>query len=58
MIFITSWYESYFVFQKEDGTTLKQAWEMYKAYCDEAKVAFPFSQRNFKEELKNYFWEF
>lgn len=50
--------DSYFVFQKEDGTTLKQAWEMYKVYCDEAKVAFPFSQRNFKEELKNYFWEF
>ena len=50
--------DSYHVFKKEDGTTLKAAWEMYKTYCDEAKVAFPFSQRVFKEELKNYFWEF
>ena len=50
--------ESYHVFLKEDGTTLKTAWEMYKTYCDEAKVAYPYSQRNFKEELKNYFWEF
>lgn len=50
--------DSYSTFKKEDGTTLKAAWEMYKTYCDEAKVTYPFSQRNFKEELKNYFWEF
>lgn len=50
--------DSYHVFKKEDGTTLKAAWEMYKTYCDDAKVPYPFSQRNFKEELKNYFWEF
>lgn len=47
--------DSYHVFKKEDGTTLKAAWEMYKTYCDEAKVTFPYSQRIFKEELKNYF---
>ena len=50
--------ESYHVFSKEDGVTLKSAWEMYKAYCDDAKVPYPLSQRNFKEELKNYFWSF
>ena len=50
--------DSYHIFKKEDGTTLKAAWEMYKVYCDEAKVAYPFSQRIFKEELKNYFREF
>ena len=50
--------DSYSVFKREDGTTLKAAWEMYKVYCDEAKVPFPFSQRNFKEELRNYFWEY
>lgn len=50
--------DSYHVFKKEDGTTLKAAWEMYKTYCDEAKVAFPFSQRVFKEELRNYFRDF
>lgn len=47
--------DSYFVFKKEDGVTLKAAWEMYKTYCNEAKVAYPYPQRAFKEELKNYF---
>ena len=50
--------DSYYVFKKEDGTSLKAAWEMYKTYCDEAKVAYGFSQRVFKEELKNYFQEY
>lgn len=50
--------DSYHVFKKEDGTTLKAAWEMYKTYCDEAKITFPFSQRIFKEELKNYFRDY
>ena len=50
--------DSYHVFRKEDGTTLKASWEMYKTYCDEAKVPFPFSQRIFKEELKNYFRDY
>lgn len=50
--------DSYHVFKKEDGTTLKAAWEMYKTYCDEAKVSYPLSQRNFREELKNYFWDY
>jgi hypothetical protein len=45
----------YHTFQKENGTTLKSAWEMYKTYCDEAKVSYPFSKMIFKEELKNYF---
>lgn len=47
--------DSYPVFKREDKTTLKAAWEMYKTYCDEANVTFPYSQRPFKEELKNYF---
>lgn len=50
--------DSYHVFKKEDGTTLKAAWEMYKTYCEDAKVLYSLSQRAFKEELKNYFWEF
>lgn len=47
--------DSYHVFQKEDGVALKAAWEMYKTYCEEARVGFPFSKRIFKEELRNYF---
>lgn len=50
--------DSFRVFQKDDGTTLKAAWEMYKNYCEDARVPYPFSQRTFKEELKNYFREF
>ena len=50
--------DSYHVFLKDDGTTLKSAWEMYRTYCEEANVPYPFSQRIFKEELKNYFWDF
>lgn len=50
--------DAYLVFKREDGITLKAAWEMYKNYCDDAKVPYPFSQRAFKEELKNYFKEY
>lgn len=50
--------DSYHIFLRDDGTPLKAAWEMYRTYCDEAKVPYPFSQRNFKEELRNYFWDF
>ena len=50
--------DAYHVFKKENGTTLKAAWEMYKNYCDDAKVPYPLSQRAFKEELKNYFKEY
>ena len=50
--------DSWAVFRKEDETTLKAAWVMYKNYCEDAKVAYPYSQRAFKEELKNYFREY
>lgn len=50
--------DSYHVFLKEDGTTLKAAWEMYKTYVDDAKVPYPLSKMVFKNELANYFREF
>ena len=50
--------DSYHVFKKEDGTTLKAAWEMYKTYVDEAKVPYSLSKMYFKEELRNYFREY
>lgn len=50
--------DSYIVFKKEDGVTLKAAWSMYNTYCEEAKVGYPYSQRAFKEELKNYFRDY
>ena len=50
--------DSYHVFKKEDGTTLKAAWEMYKTYVEEAKVPYPLSKMIFKSELTNYFRDF
>lgn len=50
--------DAYPVFKKENSTTLKCAWEMYKTYCDEAKVPYPMSKRVFKEELRNYFRDY
>lgn len=48
--------DSYYTFDAEDRITLKSAWAMYSQYCDEAKVPYPFSQRIFREEFKNY-WD-
>ena len=50
--------DSFSVFKREDSTTLKAAWEMYKVYCEDAKVPYPLAQRGFKEELKNYFMDY
>lgn len=50
--------DSYYVFEKEDGVTLKAAWEMYKTFCEDAKVPYALPQRAFKEELKNYFKDY
>ena len=50
--------DSYDTFAEQDGVSKKTAWEMYKAYCNDANVNYPFSQRVFIEELKNYFYEF
>lgn len=51
-------FDAYNIFKVENGVTLKQAWEMYKTYCDDTKVPYPVSLRVFKEELKNYFLDY
>ena len=50
--------DSYLIFNKSESISLGTAWEMYKTYCSEARVLYPLSQRVFKEELKNYFYEY
>lgn len=50
--------EQALIFEKENGTSLRAAWNAYKEFCDYAKVQYPFGMRAFKEELKNYFQEF
>ena len=50
--------DCYPIFNREDGVTLKQAWELYRTYCEEARVPYPQPRRIFAEELKNYFYEY
>ena len=50
--------ECYILFKKYDSTTLKEAWELYKNYAEDARIKTPMSMRVFKEELKNYFRNF
>ena len=50
--------DSYSVFKRDDGTTLKAAWEMYKNYVEDAKVPYSLSKMHFRSELMNYFREF
>lgn len=47
--------EYYDIFTKNDSTTLKSAWSLYKEYVEYARVAYPLNLMRFKEELKNYF---
>jgi len=44
--------------EQKDGMSLKQAYSMYKEYCDEGLVEFKLPMYKFREELKNYFKEF
>jgi energy-coupling factor transporter ATP-binding protein EcfA2 len=51
--------ESYFdIFKEQNGTSLKQAYTLYKEYCNEAGIERPIPQYKFREELRNYFDEF
>ena len=50
--------DSYYIFKQQDGISLNQAYEMYKAYCDEALVEYKLAKYKFREELKSYFETF
>jgi hypothetical protein len=51
--------EAYFdIFKSQDGATLKQAYTLYKEYCEEASIEFKLPMYKFRTELKNYFNEF
>ena len=50
--------DSFHVFKKENGTTLKAAWEMYKQFAEETNVKWQCNRRVFEEQLKEYFWEY
>ena len=41
-----------------DGVSLKQAYSMYKEYCEDSFMEFKLPMYKFREELKNYFDNF
>lgn len=41
--------------EQEEGISLRQAYSMYKEYCEDALVEFKLPMYKFREELKNYF---
>lgn len=49
---------NYDVFSTQDGTTLKQAYELYKVFCEEALVEYKLPRHRFRDELRNYFEDF
>lgn len=50
--------DSYDIFKAQDGVSLRQAYAMYKSYCDDTLVQFKLPMYKFREEMKNYFQKF
>ena len=50
--------DSYDVFKAQDGVSLRQAYAMYKTYCEDTLVQFKLPMYKFREEMKNYFRTF
>ena len=46
------------IFKDQNGCSLKQAWDLYKFYCDDTLVPNKLPRYKFREELKNYFKEY
>ena len=53
--FIEAYYD---VFKAQNYTTLKQAYQMYKEYCNDSGIDRPLPQYKMREELRNYFDDF
>ncbi len=50
--------ENSLTFKEQDGCTLRQAWDMYKEYCDYSAVPFKLPMYKFRDELREYFRDF
>jgi hypothetical protein len=53
--FIEYFYE---IFKTQNGATLKQAYALYKEFCEATGIEKPLPQYKLREELRNYFDEF
>lgn len=49
---------NYDLFKEHDGTTLAQAWALYKTFCDEGGYDWRLNKGRFRDELRNYFQHF
>lgn len=49
---------NYDIFKKQDGVTLKQAYALYKEYCNDTGIEKQLPQYKVREELRNYFDSF
>ena len=50
--------ELYAAMEGKDGICMKDAWDMYKGFCEEANVYKPLPRNKFKEEICLYFHEY
>lgn len=48
----------YDIFERQNGTSLKQAFDLYMEYCANTGIQKPIPQYKLREELRNYFEEF
>jgi hypothetical protein len=46
------------IFRDQDGTSLTQAWELYKVFCDESALQYKTPRHVFRTELRSYFETF
>lgn len=46
------------IFKTQDGTQLKNAWELYKKYCEDANIVKRLQYHEVRDELFSYFEDF
>lgn len=47
--------DNFDIFSKQEFTSVKQAYTMYKTFCDEFGIDRPMSRQRFQSEIDNYF---
>jgi Family of unknown function (DUF5906) len=49
---------NYDMLREQDGVTLKQAWALYKTFCDDGGYDWRLNRSRFRDEMRNYFDKF
>lgn len=47
--------ENYHKFKEQDGTTIGQAYQLYKEFCTSSTLNYILTRQSFRDELKSYF---